>query len=326
MDEATKQELLKNDPFIKLWANNYAENFTLGYLGESRAKPVLFLKNTGKYLNFPVVLVAAGPSVDKNIKDLKDKQDNCLIVCADVVLFKLIENGIKPDFVVNIDPHESVSKFFSFLDTSDLCLVCPTTVNPKTIKAWKGKILYFNQTDVPNTPKGDALKRITAPTIKWGEILNRFFIGATMLQFVALFRPSYVILVGYDFAYSGGKAYCDGFLDIKIHHAEDPVGSEEHSKMIEKLKNEEMKKDIYIKGALGGESLWTSNVLHFYLKVFKELAAALKLKLVNSTEGGILMGLPQVPLATSLERYCPSKLNKVDPFEIPHRKRKRRNK
>lgn len=325
MNEKERNELLKNDPFLKLWEDNYYRNITMGHFSEERTKPVMFLVNTRKYSNVPVVLVAAGPSLDKNICYLKDKQQNCIIVCADVVLFKLLENGIKPDFVVNVDPHESITRFFENLDTKDLTFVCPTTTNPKTIQSWKGRIFYYNQTDILGTPKGDTLKRITRSTEKWGSILNRYFVGATMLQFSTVFNPSQVILLGYDFAYTDGKAFCDGFLDIKIYHNEHPVGSEEHKNMIEILKAQEIHKDVEFHFP-GKESIWTSHTLKFYKDTFFELATRLGVPITNSTEGGILKGFETIPLKNSLEKYCQGPIDKGDVFAIPKRKRKRRNK
>ena len=101
----TNEELLKLDPFIKYWETNYSINLKNGVFSWENSKPLLFLKNIRPYQRIPVVIVAAGPSLDKNIHILKEFQGKCLIICVDIVLFKLIENGIRPDFVINIDPH-----------------------------------------------------------------------------------------------------------------------------------------------------------------------------------------------------------------------------
>jgi hypothetical protein len=315
--------ILKKDAFLQLWKNNYYKNFEKGLLANERTRPLMFLVNTSALVGIPIVLVAAGPSIDKNLHFLKEYQDKCIIICADVTLFKLIQYNIKPDFVVNIDPHESIMRFWDFLDTSNLILVCPTTSNPKALEAWKGRFFFFNQSDVANSPKGEELKRLTKPTSGWGYIFNRFFIGATMTQFAEVFRPKPLILIGYDFGFTDGKAYCEGLLDIKLHHDEDPVGSEKHTKVIAKLKELEVKKEVEILISKN-ESVWTTNQLNLYRKTYTDYVKKLPFSVINATEGGILLDLPRAPLKEALEKYCINPIKKGDPFALPTRKRRKK--
>jgi len=317
------EERLRKDPFITLWKNNYAENQAKGHLSTDKSRPLLFIKNTRPYANLPVVIVAAGPSLDKNIHLLKEYQNNCIILCADVILFKLLQNGIKPDFVVNIDPHESLKKFWNNIDTTEFTLACPTTTNPRTLEAWKGHVYFFNQSDLDKSPKGEALKKLIRPTEGWGILSNKFFVGATMFQFSTYLSPSVVILIGHDFCYTDGKAFCDGFLDIKIHHDEHPVGTEEHTRMIEKLKTEEIQKDHSIKIS-PAESVWTSQALFLYKNTLVGLIRAAKLKVVNSTEGGILTEIDRMSFKDSLERFCKNPITKFNTFSAQARKHKKR--
>ena len=316
-------ELLKNDPFIKLWENNYSHNFLEEHFNKATVRPLMFLVNTAPYQRIPVVLVVAGPSIDKNIKVLKQYENNAIIVCADVILFKLLEHGIKPDFVVNVDPHASITRFIAHLDTSDLCLVCPTTTNPKTLETWKGRIFFYNQTDVANNPKGLALKRITRSTQGWGSIFNQFFIGATMLQFSAILRPSIVILAGYDFAYTDNKAYCDGFMHLKIYTDWGSIEAEGHGDVIKQLEKDELKKELEVQLS-NKTSIWTSKTLHFYKQSFMMLVQSLRIPIINSTEGGILVEVPNIPLEKAMQTHCSSPIVKKDVFALPKRKRKRR--
>jgi len=319
------QEILKNDPIIKLWKDNYNTNLSRGYLSGNRARPLTLLLNTLPYQNIPIVLIVAGPSLDKNIKQLKEYTDKCLIICADVVLFKLIEYEIFPDFVVNIDPHESIQRFWIGINTSPYTLICATTSNPINIEAWKGRLIYYNQSDVKNTPKEETLRKLTKPTKGWGTLFNRFFIGATLLQIADIFRPSAVILLGYDFAFTDNKAYCDGFLDRKIYHLEDPEGSPEWEKAINRLKKEEVKKELDV-SIPGGKHIWTTKTLKLYKNTFVKLTKTRCYPIINSTEGGILIEIEQIPLIQSLQTYCKDIIIRKDVFEIPKRTKRRRKK
>jgi len=321
--DAATEERLRKDPFITLWKNNYAENTAKGYLSDSRSRPLLFIKNTRPYANLPVVIVAAGPSLDKNIELLREYQNNCIVICADVIVFKLLQNGIQPDFVCNIDPHPNLKRFWNGINTEGMTLVCPTTTNPATLVTWKGKIYFFNQSDIDKSHKGEALKKLIKPTENWGVLFNRFFVGSTMFQFTEYLNPSVIILVGHDFCYTDDKAFCDGFLDIKIHHDENPVGSDEHTYMINKLKAEEIHKDLQVKISLT-ESVWTSNALNLYKNTLLGLIRKSRLHVINSTEGGIMTEVEKMSLKMSLEHFCNKPVTKIDTFSFNGRKRKKR--
>ena len=327
-DREELDKRLRQDPFQKLWTDNYLINFEQGLLSNEKTRPIAFLEKHPEYRNIPVILIAAGPSLDKNIDAIKGYEDKCIIVCADVVLFKLLEHGIRPDFIVNVDPHESITRFWNFLDTSSLSLVCPTTTNPKSISAWKGRFFFYNQEDDPNSYKGETLKKLTKPTQGWGSIFNRFFIGATMTEFSTIFKPNPLILVGYDFAYTEGKAYCDGFLDIKVYHDENPEGTEEHkarlAAAINKMKADEVQKELEVYVSKDNPSVWTSRTLHMYKQTYVQYAKTLSFPIINATEGGILVEFPIAPLQETLQKHCITSLGTKDFFSMPKRKKRRK--
>lgn len=315
-----KKDLVENDPFVKYWKDNYLYNYINKFFNKENTKPFMFLVNTKPYSKVPIVLVNAGPSLDKNIKLLKDYQKKCIIICADVVFFKLVENDIKVDFVINLDPSENIVRFWEGLDTSNTILICPTTTHPKTIEYWKGNIFLYNQIDLKGTYKGESLKKIIQPTEKFGNLPNKYFVGATMLQIASLLCPTIVLLIGWDFAFTDGKAYCDGFLDRKIYDNYHEEGSKEYLDQIEYLKSLEVKKEKEIK-LPDGKIIYTLNNLELYKRVFLRLVLEYRVNVINTTEGGILTELPQDTFKSALEEFCKDIINKKDVFVLPKRKR-----
>ncbi|WP_373845633.1 6-hydroxymethylpterin diphosphokinase MptE-like protein, partial [Clostridium sp.] len=53
-----------------------------------------------KYKDIPAIIVSAGPSLDKNISELKRAEGKALIIATDAVLTTLKNHGIVPDAVV----------------------------------------------------------------------------------------------------------------------------------------------------------------------------------------------------------------------------------
>ena len=65
------------------------------------------------FQDIPAILVAAGPSLAKNVSCLRDAKGRSVIVAADTALRYLLENGVIPDFVVSIDPQETTSQKYA---------------------------------------------------------------------------------------------------------------------------------------------------------------------------------------------------------------------
>lgn len=53
--------------------------------------------------DIPVILVSAGPSLEKNVEDLKEAKGHALIWCADAALPTLLSHQVIPDLVASVD-------------------------------------------------------------------------------------------------------------------------------------------------------------------------------------------------------------------------------
>lgn len=311
------------DKFIYDWQDNYIKNYEDGWFSHERTKPLMYLVNTRPYSRVPILLISAGPSLDRNIESIKKYKDRVIIICVDVVLFKLIENDITPDFVVNIDPSNSIKRFWDGVDTSKSILVCPTTTNTHTIESWNGNIFLFNQIDFKGTEKGVALKKIIESTRGYGNIQNRYFVGATALQFSYILNPSLILLAGYDFAFTDNKAYCDGFLERKLWTTQAAEGTEEHAAILDKLKSNEIKKEVEYTSTYG--KVWTTRLLEIYKNTFSNMVLSSGVPTINCTEGGILNTIPCASLGDTIKDNCKDTINKINVFNyMPKRKRGRR--
>jgi len=144
-----------------------------------------------------------------------------------------------------------------------------------------------------------------------------------MLQIAKVLELRPAILIGYDFAYTDGKAYCDGFLERKIYDDLYNPNTQEHKEQLEKLKKMEIKEGIRTRDLNGG-FIQTTKQFQFYKTRFIKLKEELNIPIVNSTEGGILLGVPCMKLQRSLEKFCSDEIDKKDIFKIPKRKRKKR--
>jgi len=93
----------------------------------------------GKFQGDPAILVAAGPSLEKNVHYLKEAKGRAVIICADTVLGYLLARDIRPDFVVSVDPQGTTfSKYEGVNIPSDIALVFHPACNDQIFKRFPG--------------------------------------------------------------------------------------------------------------------------------------------------------------------------------------------
>ncbi len=63
----------------------------------------------------PAIIVAAGPSLDKNVEQLQEVNNSAVIICVDTALNTLQHYGIKPHMVVTTDPSPENAHHFDGL-------------------------------------------------------------------------------------------------------------------------------------------------------------------------------------------------------------------
>lgn len=93
----------------------------------------------GQFSGVPAILVAAGPSLQKNVHYLKEAMGRAVIICGDTVLGYLLARDIKPDFVVSVDSQEmTFSKYHGVDIPDDIGLVFHPGCYEKIFKQFPG--------------------------------------------------------------------------------------------------------------------------------------------------------------------------------------------
>ncbi len=87
-----------------------------------------------KFDNVPAILVAGGPSLDKNIHLIKQAQEKAVIIAVDSVLPALLANDVHPHFLTCIDSNNLTFEKFadSIPEVKNIALICSSWINPKT--------------------------------------------------------------------------------------------------------------------------------------------------------------------------------------------------
>lgn len=223
------------------------------------------------------IIVAAGPSLDKNVERIKDAKGKAIIIAVDRALDTLLAHDIMPDFSVTIDPNKP-ARFYDNPITWEIPMFYPLAGNRKIISRHTGpKILFCS-----HTISNEYYKRLGRPFIAQspgGSVAT----AATSIAMSLGIKN--IILVGQDLAYHNGYTHAGG---IKM-----PEGMSEN-------------KLVKVKG-IHGEELYTGWDMYAYIIWYQELIANNKdnLHIIDATEGGALIrGTEIMDLKDAVKEYC----------------------
>jgi len=142
---AARQAVLDYASFLKMsivtllhnsaiTCRNIAANFPT-YLA---TPPADILRN--RFRGHPAILVAAGPSLGRNVDQLRGLEDRAIIIAAQTTLRLLLARGIRPHFVTSLDFSDLSRQFFEGLEMpEDLILVAEPKATWHVIDVFRGE-------------------------------------------------------------------------------------------------------------------------------------------------------------------------------------------
>ncbi|HPP86297.1 MAG TPA: DUF115 domain-containing protein [bacterium] len=202
--------------FSELWQNNITENFK--YLSESYPIELLF----NKFDKIPALIIAAGPSLDKSIDEIKKYQEKFIIIAVDTALRTLIKNNIKPDFVITLDAQKYNFKDFEGIDYSDIILVYEMTVYPEILRNYNGKkkICYiigrhFKDFQGQEYLKFEPLIDFLADCFEFpGYLQTGGSVSTVAFDLARRMNCDPIVFIGQDLAYSDFKLHTSNAFDM----------------------------------------------------------------------------------------------------------------
>ena len=211
--------------FGKIWTTNILNNSLLAEKIYNKAKSNRSLSNifSKDSLQKTAVIIAAGPTLDKTISILNDR-NKYFIIATDTAGSSLIKHKIFPDVIVSIDGQNvSYNHFLNNNSTLYAFDLCSNFSAAKHIAETGNKLFFF----YTGHPLANAINT------SFGNIFPYLFSGAgtvtitaTDLAVKAGFKK--ILVLGADFSYTNGKPYAAGtYLDslynqksVKIDSAE----------------------------------------------------------------------------------------------------------
>lgn len=271
-------EILMASEFIKNIINN-CKDIVRQY---SVVQLELRFKQIDNIEEIPAILVSAGPSLDKNIDEIRKAKGKAFIIVVDTALKTLLKKNIIPDIVITIDSHKPPI-LFMHTKFKDIPMVVCDCSNYELYVLHQGKRFYFAETEsymsyIYNEGTGGRLYS----TETGGSVANNAFSLINILGFKK------IILVGQDLAYTGKK-----------FHTTDAYGESDKNVLEDYNKYFEVE-DIY------GGKVYTESNMDLYRKWFEsQIIRYPRLRVIDATEGGAkIEGSEIMTLKEAIEQEC----------------------
>jgi hypothetical protein len=242
------------------------------------------------YKNKPVLIVATGPSLNKQLPLLEKYKDLFVIIAADPAVPILKKHGVVPQFVVSIDPQKRPYWKHNELDPATTFVIevgcCPDV-------AWSSNHKYL----VTSCHK-DVFRLLTDLGAAPSYLLTGGSVTTTAFSLAQHMGANPIILIGQDLAWTDGKDHADGYVSqysreqLQARHA----------------------KGFEIEG-YDGKPVRTERQLLYYKTWFEQRIALMPDRLiVNATEGGArIEGAAHVPFESVCQEIQASHLGETQP-------------
>ncbi|MBU5436661.1 DUF115 domain-containing protein [Tissierella sp. MSJ-40] len=259
------EEFMMKQDTIATYQSILDENFKVNIKNFDSNVDTLF----NKLKNKPLYLVAAGPSLDKNIHELAKVQDNGIILSVGRAVRPLLSANIIPDYIIITDPSDFLYDMqLKGLDI-DVPIIVLSTCDKNVMLKYKG--LKYIALQEGYLAAEEYAKDNNHLLVKTGGS-----VATTGLDIAIRMGCNPIIFVGQDLAFTDNKTHS------KDTFSKDIIESK-------RLRNVE---DI------NGNSIQTSKNLYIYLRwIQNRIAKENDIEFIDATEGGArIMGTKVIKL------------------------------
>lgn len=242
--------------------------------------------------DIPVIVVSAGPSLNKNIMELKKAVGKACIIATDTAMKPLLNAGIIPNLFVIIDGLKP-GVLFEHKDISRVPMVTMTGVSVEPMQYHKGKKFFydssatFEQHILLELSKKEKRNCMLPGIVTGGSVAHS---AATLGVYMG---AKTVILIGQDLAMTGNQTHANGTFQDKMDTIDIDSG------------------EYFEVEAIDGGKILTRIDFDRYRKWFEEYAERnLQITIVDATEGGALIHNTKImTLKNAIRKYCKREYN-----------------
>jgi len=290
---------LKNE---RLWFESLINNFPR-YLH----RPSIG-KLQGAFVGRPAVVVAAGPSLDKNVRLLAQWKGRGVIVSVGTSLRKCVSLGLTPDVVMALESSNIMSQFRDLPEISQCYLALTLKAFPQLWDLPAKEIFTFSNFSFDSRWMLSLLNR------KAGIIDASGSVACACFSLARLMGCNPIVLIGLDLAFGeAGQSHAAG---IGTGGAEN-IGQEAYQQTLKEgcLLGDKLQA---VDGYYGDKVVTKSNLRHYHLWFEDQIRRVAEegIRVINCTEGGAkIKGAEQMPFAEATDQLLAGPLDVLGTIE-----------
>ena len=229
------------------------------------------------------IVVAAGPSLNKNIQELKKAKGKAFIIAVDTALKPLLREGIVPDMFFIVDALKPMN-LVEMRGVEQIPMATTLNATPEILDFHQGKKFFFDES------YQFAEKIMKKSGLPWGNVCSGGSVATNAFSLLYKIGLKTIILVGQDLALTGNKTHADGTFEEKMHEVDTKDCQWIEGNYEEKVPT---RTDFYV-------------FLEWYktnIRLYKEHVAGFRV--INATEGGAkIEGTELMTLKDAIEQTC----------------------
>jgi len=175
-----------------LWAQNGLKN-----LPHVASNPLV--NDIGDSLaGVPMIVVGAGPSLEKNIDVLRHAKGRAVIVCVNRALRSMQNAGLEPDIAINVEPQDVACQFEGIdINTLKALVLCATSHPPLYELDTPNILSFIGNQEADGWMLPEPVELVPAA----GSV------SCSAVSLGLLWKCNPIVLVGQDLSFAGGAYY-----------------------------------------------------------------------------------------------------------------------
>jgi hypothetical protein len=282
-----------NSNFQKQWTLNSMAN-----LSAILSSPNLLLDNKASFAGKTVILIAAGPSLDDEIENLRiiKRQGTAFLLSVGSAIHTLIKHDVYPDAVCSYDPgHKNWATYKAIIEhrITTIPLIFGSSVDLNTVSRYPGPLYHVVTSQ--DTVSEYYCKPISGQALP--VIQDAPSVAVVALQLLYHLRCKRIILVGQNFGFRDERYYATGtYYGTSIPKKHKDVS-------------------FHVEGVTGERVLTSPTYNSFRLEMEKYISYYRMNNVINATCGGArIQGTSYVPLDTIMQTHLTSRI--IEPFGL----------
>ena len=261
----------------------------------------------GMYNKRPVVVVSAGPSLEKNIDVLETMQENVIIVAVGTVYRALLQRGMRPDFFCTLDFHPLSAGYIKGLPPeANATLVALPGAATAAVDAWPGRVVFTGDSTLTAVL---SRLRVNRSSLEGGGTVAHL-----AFSFARWLGADPVIFVGQDLSFKEDQTH---FENVGLVGGKDyleklrlPEGAERIGPNLYEYRGSRVAPGLREAIDIDGNTVYTDMHMASYAVQFEEMFNRCDVRVINATEGGILRNHCEITPLYKLQKMYWAKIGR----------------